>query len=295
MSPAQAIEGFDFGDSSPSLLRSLRGVSMRPLSTYGFFDLGRITGGLGMQHLLLPDTVMSNLLNFQFIAAALKAKQFNEEVLRPRKLETGALTALHDTLMKYADLEHYPIGQPLGDHAAHIHRAFHGAQRALADALPKLHAYILTKKRGYDLDILIESPEDLLSANSQRLLSSYLLDNWREAGRCLAFEVPTAAGFHLLRVTEAVIRKYHKAITGKEFPDEAGGVGVAAYLRSIRGKASENVVAALSQLRAVHRNPTMHPGPLMDADDANSLVGLCVSVIDTIASDIAKRRTKAEK
>ncbi len=37
-----------------------------------------------------------------------------------------------------------------------------------------------------------------------------------EAGKCLLFDNATAVGFHLLRATEAVIRKYYKVLTGVE-------------------------------------------------------------------------------
>ena len=37
-------------------------------------------------------------------------------------------------------------------------------------------------------------------------------DDWKQAGRCLAFEVATACGIHAMRAVEATLRDWHKLV-----------------------------------------------------------------------------------
>ena len=150
---------------------------------------------------------------------------------------------------------------------------------------PKLLVFRVIPKRGYDTRILIEHGDSCLSQESNAIFSKHLRDNWREATRCIALNAPTAAAFHMLRVTEEMIRKYHKALIGKDAP-ASGKVGLAEYIKGLRGKARKEVITALTQLRVVHRNPTMHPGPIVNLNKALSMFGLCISVIDEIAADM---------
>lgn len=263
---------------------------MQGFNSYGVYDLGRLVGALGQSHMLTEDTVMTGVLNFHLILAGLEAHRFNRKVLTPARLNDAAFERFHALAVACSQEKDFPIGRPIGKEVAQrFHSATEAVERVLRENLPKLRTYILTKKRAFDLDLLIESPEEMLSEQAQQILSGYLLDNWREFGRCVVFEVPTAAAFFVLRVTEGVIRKYHKAITGRKYPAESGSVGVAAYLRAIRGKAREDVVAALSQLRAVHRNKTMHPGPVLAMPAAITLANICTGAIDTMAEDIVRR------
>src|ERR1022692_4005513 len=67
--------------------------------------------------------------------------------------------------------------------------------------------YFVTKKRGYDTPDLINNaevlfPQDLL------LKVPECRDDIRQAGKCIAFELGTAAGFHIMRANELVLRRY---------------------------------------------------------------------------------------
>lgn len=74
-------------------------------------------------------------------------------------------------------------------------------------------AYFVSKKGGYDTIDLIARAEVLFPADLASKAPEAVQDI-AEAGRCLAFELGTAAGFHLLRANEAVLLRYWDAITG---------------------------------------------------------------------------------
>jgi hypothetical protein len=56
----------------------------------------------------------------------------------------------------------------------------------------------------------------------------------REAGACLAFELPTACGFHVFRATESVLRKYYLQVTRSAVAPKVRNIGV--YLNAMKQK-----------------------------------------------------------
>lgn len=95
-----------------------------------------------------------------------------------------------------------------------------------------------------------------------------------DAGRCLAFELPTACGFHIMRATEAVLRRYWDVVTGGKAHPNQRNMGV--YLGEMEkgGHGDSKVLAALKQIKDLHRNPINHPGDTLTTEDAMSLIGV---------------------
>lgn len=79
------------------------------------------------------------------------------------------------------------------------------------------NAYAVATKGIYDTSLLITNADLVIPEDLRPVLSDVARYDLRESGRCLAFEVPTAAGFHVLRASEAIIKEYYKSLTGKEW------------------------------------------------------------------------------
>lgn len=139
-------------------------------------------------------------------------------------------------------------------------------------------AYLVTKKRGYDTGDLIWRaavlfPEDLVAKVPE------CVADIREAGKCIAFEMGTAAGFHIMRATELVLRRYYDAVMAGAARPDNGSMG--GYLRLIEDASAgtPEVVAALKQIKDLHRNPLIHPENKLTLDDAIALLGISQSAI----------------
>ena len=78
---------------------------------------------------------------------------------------------------------------------------------ALLSELESLDTFFVTQKGGFDTVTLLERGEALFSEDLRIKVPEAIFDA-KEAAKCLAFEVSTAAGFHLFRVTECVLRRY---------------------------------------------------------------------------------------
>jgi hypothetical protein len=101
----------------------------------------------------------------------------------------------------------------------------------------------------------------------------------REAAKCLAYEVGTAAGFHIFRVLESVLRRYHSQLTGGGTQPKVRNIGV--YLNSLRQKkiGDPKVLAILKQITDLYRNPLIHPEAALTVDEAISIFGISRAVI----------------
>lgn len=131
-------------------------------------------------------------------------------------------------------------------------------QNVLQAELGTTDLYYVSKKGTHTTVDLITNGALAFPASLATKVPEAIFDA-REACKCLAFEVPTACGFHLHRAVEAVLRKYWDALTnGKKQP---GNRTISDYLRALGPlrKGSPKVKAALRDLNKLHRNPLIHP------------------------------------
>jgi hypothetical protein len=132
--------------------------------------------------------------------------------------------------------------------------------------------YVVQQKAGFDTGVLIEAgsrcfPDDVWTKAPDAI------SDLAHGTRCIAFELFTAAGFHLHRANEAVLRRYWDAITnGAPRPPSRN---MADYLNEMNQKqvGDAKVKAALKDLKDLHRNPLIHPEHSLDsADEAIALM-----------------------
>ena len=121
-------------------------------------------------------------------------------------------------------------------------------------------------------------PADLVTKVSEAVFDA------KEAGKCLAYEVPTACGFHVFRVTESVLRKYYAHVTGGAAPPKVRSLGV--YVNALKAtkKGDEKILAALKQMTDLHRNPLIHPETVLTVDEAIAIFGIARSAITAMLS-----------
>lgn len=134
--------------------------------------------------------------------------------------------------------------------------------------------YLVVKKRGYDTQDLIHSgivlfPHDLPSKVPE------CVNDINSATRCIAFELPTAAAFHLHRATEAVLHRYFDAVAGGKIARPTSR-NIGEYLKVLRDNklGEEKLLASLRDIKDLYRNPVVHPEDSLESiDEAIALLG----------------------
>jgi len=194
--------------------------------------------------------------------------------------------ALFDELDEFYKKINAPLPKNI-DLLQYLAREF---ETVLKSALANLPAYIVTTKGGYDINILTLEPYKAFPSLLLHTIPHAKYDV-EQAARCLAFDVPTAAAFHLHRVNEIVLHRYWEVIS-KEPPLKKSNVG--AYLKameSIKDKGwNPSILCALKQINELHRNPTLHPEQELNAEEAIVLFGIINSVVASMLTAISEKQ-----
>ena len=86
-------------------------------------------------------------------------------------------------------------------------------ETVLSEELLTISAYYATQKGIYSIPDLIDQAAKVFPPSVLEKLSQSVLQEVTYGGRCLAFDIPTASGFHMLRATEAVLHDYYLAVS----------------------------------------------------------------------------------
>jgi hypothetical protein len=158
---------------------------------------------------------------------------------------------------------------------------------ALALELNRAPIFYVTPKGVFDTSALIIKASAVYEGYEDRLPEKALSDT-DQAGRCLAFALPTAAGFHIARATEAVILKQME-VFGCDAPKESQR-NWGTYIDALEKKcADRRVTHSLRQIKALHRNPLMHPEETLTLPEAFSLWAICTSAIQSMVADMERK------
>jgi hypothetical protein len=147
------------------------------------------------------------------------------------------------------------------------------------------NAYLVTKKRGYDTSDLINRGELLFPSELIVKVPASLRDV-REVGRCLAFELSTAAGFHMMRAFELVLREYFDIVSSGAERPKTNNIGD--YLRVMDDEKFGDVKVreCLRQITKLHRNELIHPENSLTLDEAIGLLGIAQSAMEAMLREI---------
>lgn len=155
-----------------------------------------------------------------------------------------------------------------------IREAAKALDTAISIQFDHLDTYLVTPKGTHDTRKLIETPEVAFESHWPHVVVLAQSD-WRSASRCLAFDLPTACGFHAIRAMEAQVLGYLqlKSVTPKKRD-------LGHYVELLRQeKAGSEAVNLVDHLRANHRNPLMHPEDTLDLPEALSVFDLTKTAI----------------
>src|SRR3989338_6352085 len=187
---------------------------MQRINQYEFYQLGTNIHPLAD---IKPDTKFNDV----FITLW-SARHFLQELLKDKLIPLricipappSLLHALDSCLP--ADFKKMPPEdweKPLaGDKVFQITGSLQTFETVFSAELQQLDSYFVSQKGIYSTQDLIEHADRVFPKDTLPNLPEEARKDIREAGRCLAFDLPSATGFHIIRAVEAVIRKYYSVI-----------------------------------------------------------------------------------
>lgn len=114
------------------------------------------------------------------------------------------------TALRQQIIEIYSRRKVVGDDDIEaLHFSLLRFETSLNDELQRLHTYMVEPVAAYSFDRLIGAADTVFPKGLRTsFIPEQALTDFRSAGRCLAFDLPTACGFHVFRATDAMLRTY---------------------------------------------------------------------------------------
>jgi hypothetical protein len=139
-----------------------------------------------------------------------------------------------------------------------------------------------------------------MSESAIEYLSPRTIADVRGAGRCIAFDEHTAAGFHAVRAVESVARCYYELVldksSAKASPSGPKPKRLYDLIDELNDKAEKMpnplehplgmISGDLNRIRAVYRNPIMHPEMVLNDDQAIRVFNITTDVISAMIADV---------
>ncbi len=191
-----------------------------------------------------------------------------------------------DTLL--SELEDADPDDMLTDtQAEQINKAIRDLRLALDAELGTKKAFIASPKR-WPVDQLLHKPSSLFDPRTFPALEELSRYDFEEACRCMAFERPTAAAFHLMRGTEAVLRCFycHTVRRKRLSKDQRMWGPMVNQMRSRSKPPPSALLDELDNIRTNYRNPTQHPDAIYDIHRAQDLLGVSIAVVNQMIQEM---------
>lgn len=163
-----------------------------------------------------------------------------------------------------------------------------------AAELREAATYYVPRRGIFWTPALIDSAEETFPEDLRKALSEKAKNEWRAAGRCLAFQLLSASGFHVARAVEAVLEEYFQYFCAKPGVTHRGWHDYIEALRGANGtpKPTEKTITELDQMRDDYRNPIMHPRIVLNENEARILFANGESLIMAMLAElVAAKKT----
>lgn len=257
---------------------------MQRINQYNFYEFG------GVLHPLSElDRDMGELDVLLTVEPAQKwlNRILNNELvpLTICKRDAEALRQEIETVIDRVSLDSETPTKILGVDIYRLRSALDRFEHVFSSELQSLATYYVSEKGLYSTQSLVDSAEKAFPIKVQAQISDAARDDFRAAGKCLAFDLPTAAAFHIFRSIEAVLRDYLETFVDSDSRPKSRNWGV--YIRVLRNcihsgqqpAPDPKTVSMIEQIKDMHRNPLIHPEAVLEADEALVLFDIGKSAI----------------
>jgi hypothetical protein len=176
--------------------------------------------------------------------------------------------------------------------ATRVTNACNTLDGALDAELTLRTAFVVTPKR-FDLRHLLEEPWLLLGADAPTQMPVLARFDFAQACRCIAFDLPTAAAFHVMRCLEGTLRACYCASVkqkNKRVTPLLWGPMID-HLRTRQKKPPKALLDHLDNIRANFRNPTQHPEARYNLEEAQDLLAITIDALNRMCRQLAGHAT----
>jgi len=144
--------------------------------------------------------------------------------------------------------------------------------------------YVIIEKR-IKVEKLLDEIKDLFAQNIFNELPDLPRFDFKEGGKCIAFERSTAGAFHILRGMEGIVRWFFDKFTSSSGCENNWG-NIITNLKSLSVPPPSEILDQLDAIRVNYRNPTAHPELTYTNDEVQDLLSECIAVVNRIVKHL---------
>ena len=282
------------------VVRSINEGTMKQIQLFDYYILGKAMESLFEVNSATPE----NDAGFTAMAVCRQLK----EVIDPESVflygTRRAASSLKQTLIAmFGDgiQDGLPVfwdeesTEALGARAGVIVDAAKAFETVFKNDSPSMSTFSAERKGIYWMEGLIDHADKHLPESVWKWLPEQGKKDIKAAGRCLAFNIPTATAFHMWRALEVIFGAYFFSITGKTFKDAKIPRNWGKYIEAlVHAGADRKITENLDHIRAEYRNPVMHPNVNVSPDAAFTLFGIGFSAITQVLQALLSQPHAAE-
>lgn len=165
--------------------------------------------------------------------------------------------------------------------------------------LKKTAVYAVPERGIFNTEGLAENAEHHIHESIRKEVSKFALSEYRAAGRCLAFGLYSASGFHSARAVEDVLKAYYESFLGQ--PNDIPMGLMASHLndqltaKDVRIRPKENTVRHLRDITSFDRNPLIHKNVELEEIDATTLFNSALGVIVEMVKEMRDNKDASKQ
>ncbi|MGD0151232.1 MAG: hypothetical protein ABSB77_21840 [Xanthobacteraceae bacterium] len=170
-----------------------------------------------------------------------------------------------------------------------VKKALTEFETVFAEEMKEAATYFVPRRGIYWTPALVDTADECFPLSIVGHIPQKTREDWKSAGRCLAFNLLSASGFHAARAVEGTLEAYYQLFTGQPGATLKTWYEYTEALTKVTGSPvpQAKTIAELDQMRTDYRNPIMHPRVVLTEPDARMLFANGESLIIAMAQEIA--------
>ena len=178
-----------------------------------------------------------------------------------------------------------------------IRKALSDFETVFAEEMKEAATYFVPRRGIFWTPALVDTADEAFPEPLRGYIPQKTRDDWKAAGRCLAFNLLSASGFHTARAVEGTLEAYYQLFSGQPGATLKSWFEYVDALKKISSRnptpcPQVKTLAELDQMREDYRNPIMHPRVVLTEADARMLFANGESLIIAMAQEIAEARSQ---
>jgi hypothetical protein len=164
-------------------------------------------------------------------------------------------------------------------------------ETVFSEEMKEATAYFVPRRGIFSTSALVDSADESFPEEIVKHIPHKARVEWRSAGRCLAFNLLSASGFHVARAVEGTLEVYYQKYCAMEGKTLLNWGNYISELEQIQKSEQtpipeEKTLSELRQMKDDYRNPLMHPRVVLSESDARMLFNNGESLIIATAQEI---------